>query len=124
MKNMNKINTQLKEQVLNLLNDLIQICPEEKDIIWLRLYFQIKSSDEIMKGFNEWVYPWKKEILSKDEKFFTQNNTIFGPLPEEKVKHFKKLLCNQYIFNQDNKDILWEYFQLFINLIDKYKKLQ
>lgn len=113
----------LKEQVLNLLNDLMDIFPNENDILFARLFFETQADPQlIMNGFIEWVYPWKKEILEKNEEFFEKSDRIFGPIDSSKLERFKKMWKEGQLDN-DEKEAVWKYFQVYIKLIDKYKKL-
>ena len=56
-----------------------------------------------------------------DERYFEENEHIFGPLPPNKVVHFRELIKNG-TFEQDDKDTIWDYFEVFVSLADKYKK--
>ena len=114
---------QLKVQVINLIDDLLEICPDEKDILFVRLYFDCNIDQyKLMDGFERWVYPWKKEIKIKDERFFKENDHIFGPLPTEKVSYFKTKF-EDGTFEAEDKEMIWKYFQIYIKLIKKYRKL-
>ena len=119
-----KILNQLRDQVLNLLDDLLTICPNEPDILLVRLFFENQIDPErLMKGFDKWVMPWKVEIKEHNEKFFEKNDHIFGPLPSDKVAHFKEKLKDG-TFDEDDKETIWQYFEVFIKLIDQYNKVK
>lgn len=112
----------LKEQVINLLDDLIQICPDESDLMLVRLYFQVQTgTEELMQDFIKWVYPWKRQIYEKDETFFRDNDHLFGSLPVDKVRKFKQKLQDG-TFDAQDKETIWRYFQVFIKLIEQYNK--
>lgn len=119
-----KILVQLKEQVINFLDDLLAICPNESDIIIIRLFFEnhidLKS---IMENFIKYVYPWKEFIIERNEEFFEKNEHIFGPLPGDKVKHFKRKIKDG-TFTEEDKEIIWRYFEVFIALMEQYNKLK
>jgi hypothetical protein len=112
----------LKAQVLNLLNDLMEIFPDENDILLTRLFFETQADPQIiMDGFIKWVYPWKKKILEKNEEFFDRAERIFGPIDPGKIKRFKIMWKNGEL-SDDEKVIVWKYFEVYIKLIDKYLK--
>ena len=116
----NKISLQLKEQVLNLLDDILCICPDESDILLVRIFFENQVDQKIlMDGFIEWIYPWKEYIKERNEKYFEENEHIFGPLPSDKVKYFK-IKYTDGTFNAEDKHVIWDYFDVFISLIEKY----
>jgi len=119
-----KILGQLSTQVLNLLDDLLCICPNEPDILLVRLFFENQVDPEtLMKGFITWVYPWKNYIEEHNERYFEENDHIFGPLPSDKVEYFK-IKMKDGTFDSDDKEVIWAYFEVFISLIEKYNKLK
>ncbi len=120
----NKVLGQLRDQVLNLLDDLLSICPNEPDILLVRLFFENQvDSETLMKGFVKWVYPWKNYIKNHNEKYFEENEHIFGPVPADKFQHFK-VKMKDGTFDKDDKEIIWEYFEVFISLIEQYNKVK
>jgi hypothetical protein len=119
-----RILLQLKSQVLNLIDDLLSFCPNEPDILLVRLFFENQVDEQtLMNGFVKWVYPWKPQIQQKNESFFEDNDHIFGPLPTNKVEYFKVKLKDG-TFDESDKEIIWQYFQVFISLIDQYMKVK
>ncbi len=114
---------ELKEQVLNLLDGLIEVFPSDVQMLFARLYFSDNVDQEkLMKGFVKYVLPWKDQILKRDEKYFEDNEYIFGDIDPTKVEHFKSLIKSGG-FSSDDKNVLWDYFAVFISLAEKYKKL-
>lgn len=120
----NKVLGQLRDQVLNLLDDLLCICPNEPDILLVRLFFENQVDPEtLMKGFVKWVYPWNDYIKEHNEMYFEENEHIFGPLPPDKVQYFK-IKMKDGTFDSEDKETIWEYFEVFISLIEQYNKLK
>lgn len=120
----NKILNQLRDQVLNLLDDLLSICPNEPDILLVRLFFENQIDPEmLMRGFIQWVYPWKDYIIRHDERYFEENDHIFGPLPSDKVEHFKRKIKDG-TFDEEDKETIWQYFEVFISLVEQYNKVK
>nr|QBK87208.1 MAG: uncharacterized protein LCMAC201_01100 [Marseillevirus LCMAC201] len=118
----NKVLGQLRDQVLNLLDDLLSICPNEPDVLLARLFFENQVNPEtLMLGFVKWVYPWKGYIKEHNEMYFEENEHIFGPLPVDKVQYFKDKIKDG-TFDDDDKEIIWQYFEVFISLIEQYNK--
>ena len=118
-----KVLSQLREQVLNLLDDLLGICPDEPDILLVRLFFENHVDPEtLMKGFVKWVLPWKEYIVKHDERYFKENDHMFGPLPTDKVQYFKGKLTDGTLDSED-KEAIWQYFEVFVKLMEQYKKL-
>lgn len=122
--NQEKVLSQLKNQVVNLLDDLLSICPNEPDLLLVRIFFENQvAADELMEGFLEWVYPWGDYIRKRDMNYFEENDHMFGPLPPEKVAHFKVKLKDG-TFEQEDIDTIWDYFEVFLGLMEEYRKLQ
>ena len=119
-----RILDQLRDQVLNLIDDLLAVCPNEADILLVRLFFENHVDPKVlMDGFITWVYPWKESIKAHDEKYFEDNEHIFGPLPADKVAHFKTKMKDG-TFDEDDKDVIWSYFEVYISLIEQYIKVK
>lgn len=117
-----KVLKQLHQQVTNLIDDILTICPDERDLLSIRIFFNLYPEIDLMEGFIKWVYPWKEHIMEKNEDFFKKNTHVFGPLPADKVAHLKTKLYDG-TFDEQDKEIMWKYFQVFIRLVEKYKKL-
>lgn len=114
---------QLKTQVLNLLDDILIICPNEPELILVRIYFDVKTAPEIlMKGFIKYVYPWKEHIKQRDEIFFEKSENIFGTVPNNKISYIKNKIKDG-TFDEQDKKIIWQYFDIFIKIIEKYNKI-
>lgn len=110
----------LKKNMIEFLDELIDQFEQEPepDLIIMRFFIheQIPVAD-IMNRFIQHVYPLKSKIIQKDEKFFIENNNIFGSSPEDKVIHFKELYVKM---SDENRKVLWDWFTCFIMICDKY----
>ena len=117
-----EVASELKEQMINLIDDLLEILPNETDIFLVRIYFDTAINPiELMDNFIEYVLPWRDYIEQRDETYFEKNDHIFGKLPKNKVQHFKNLYTND-VFDASQKEIIWQYFDVFLSLADTYKK--
>lgn len=118
-----EVSKKLKKQVVNLLDDFLQIIPEDTDLLMIRIFFETSvNPNTIMEGFIQWVYPWKQQIKDRDEKYFQDNDNMFGPLPLDKVKKIRTMY-NDGTFDEEDKEVIWNYFNVFIGLIEKFKKV-
>ena len=113
--------TLFKNNMIEFLDELIEQFEEEGDLIIMRFFIseQIPLED-LMKRFNKYVMPHQEIIRNKNEKFFLENDNIFGSSPQEKVVHFKKLYLKM---SEDDKNTLWSWFNVFIHICDKYNNL-
>jgi hypothetical protein len=76
---------------------------------------------EIMNQFKQYVYPFKDQILAKDENFFI-NNTFTDSIKSQ--NGISELLRIKQIWNSGDltshdKECVWNYFKVFLYLIDK-----
>jgi hypothetical protein len=111
-----------KKNMLEFLDELIEQFEEEGDLIILRFFVSEQIPIEVlMKRFTEFVYPHQKMISEKNEKFFLENNNIFGASPQDKVIHFKELYLKM---PEDDRDTLWSWFRAFIGMCEKYQALK
>jgi hypothetical protein len=113
---------EFKTQILCFLDELIEQFPEEGDLILLRI--MLKDQIQIVNVMNQFileVLPLKNLIYAKDELFFLNNNILFGNIDKGKVNHFKKLWRSNKLDTSD-KDVIWDWFKLFIKICEKYQK--
>ena len=110
-----------KKTMIEFLDELIEQFDQEGDLIVLRFFLSEQIPLEtILLQFNNYVYPMKDMIKNRDEKFFLERDNIFGASPKDKVIHFKDLYLKM---SPDDRFTLWTWFDTFIMISDKYKKL-
>ena len=64
--------------------------------------------------------PCTKMIKERNENFFLESN-IFDSISKTKVVHFKKLWRSKSL-DDDDKKVIWQWFDSFIFLSEKYQK--
>ena len=121
--NLSKFN----EQILNFLQEMSSLFPEDKKLsTFYHTVEMMKKMNprEIMNQFRDYVTPFRQQILSRDESFFLQsdfsdkvvdNNSISEML---RVKH----IWNSGRLTAKDKECIWNYFKVFIYLIDREYK--
>jgi len=112
------------QQLDNFINELCTIFPSNNDILLFReKYFLIKSANSklIVEYFIRFIYPLKTKVMEKDETFFLDGGG------QEEVKDssglkFRDNIKNLWIseMSEENKEIIWKYFKIFILLCEKY----
>lgn len=112
------------QQIDNFINELCTIFPSNMEIKLLsEKYNLIKSSNSklIISYFIEFIYPYKNQITNEDDNFF------LGGGGQEDIKNtsglkfrdnLKKLWTSD--MSDENKEIVWKYFKIFIILCEKY----
>jgi hypothetical protein len=119
----------LKSQVIRLLDQLVNCLPDEQtDLIAIRLYFDAWiSPQELMDSFIEYVLPHKVRISERDDTYFKNNEKVFGVIDLDpnvrhtKIYHFSRL-WDKGIIDEESKGVVWEYFDVFVRLVELYQK--
>jgi hypothetical protein len=114
---------QLKTQMVNFLDELIESFPNEPDFVIFRIFVndRIPIAD-IMKYITTNLCPLQDMIKNKDDQFFLNHNVLFEKFSKDessKVNYFKRMWTSKE-FDKEDKDIIWEWFQSFISLGNKY----
>lgn len=111
-----------KQAIMQFIDELIDIFPQESDLIISRVFFEDQIPIvTIADSFVDHILPYRDQIVKRNDKFFIDDNNIFGTLDFDKVLHFKKLWNSGHLDKED-RDVIWDYFDTFIILIDAYKK--
>ncbi len=110
-----------REQFVTFLEELYEQFPEEADLVIVKIFIKdqiplITIMDYIVK----WLIPCVDKIKKKDEDFFLNNDDMFSKLPNAKVLHIKTLWQSGKLTNED-KDIIWDWFNVFSNICTKYQ---
>ena len=129
--------TQFNNQLSDLIKDLIYLYPGNKRFVVFNqklLILRQANPRLIIEKFIEFIYPFKKEILSEDDKYFTKKSNddnikdIYNNqeslndqnyIPIEYALNLKDLWLDM---SQENKDSVWKYFKVLIILCEKWIK--
>lgn len=111
-----------KTSLVNFFDELIEQFPEEGDLVVIRIFLndQVPIAD-VMNTVIAKLLPLKELVKKRDESFFINNNVLFDKLDKNKVNHFKKLWRSDKLDAEDRK-VIWQWYDLFISLTEKYQK--
>jgi hypothetical protein len=110
-----------KRGYIQFIDELLEQFPNEPDLIIIRVFFQNEVPvTSVAESFIVNVLPYKEMIKKRDETFFLENNHMFGMLDGGKVSHFKKLWTSERL-DDDDKDTIWQWFDMFCALTEAYK---
>jgi hypothetical protein len=111
--------------IIDFLNDCILVFPEENDFkVYKRMISLLVKVNpkKVLSVFSEYSDLYKDKIINKDEDFFLENDydvvkkyndqEIFNVI--NKIKQYWKQL------DLSNKDKIWDYLNLLIQIKDKY----
>jgi len=112
------------QQTDNFMNELCSIFPSDGELLLFReKYNLIRSANSklILEYFVIYIYPFKTQILDKDERFFLDGGGQ-DELKDSSGLKFRDNIKNLWTskMSDENKEIIWKYFNLFILLCEKY----
>ena len=118
-----------KERLEAFLNVLIDQFPLEKDFVILQLGIrgEIITPEKLLINFTKAIIPHKDMVLNKDEDFFlTKFDTVLMTLYSDKLKnkntnYFKRIWATQTLL-EDDRNNLWKWIRLFLNIAIEYDK--
>lgn len=120
-----RILAQFKSSLISFMDELITLLPDESDFIIGRMFISDSVNiEDVIKAFSLKIYEnddlLKKMIKTRDESFFLQNN-VFSYFGDSKVNKFKDIWM-QGRLDQEDKDTIWKWVDIFVVLTDKYYK--
>jgi len=72
----------------------------------------------LLESFIQYVYPFKDQIMNKDEDFFLQGDNV--GVDQDYMSHAIHLKdLWQTKLRPENKEVVWKYFQVMIVLAEK-----
>ena len=117
---------QFKNALISFLDESIGQFPTEGDLVIFRIF--LKDRVPIVSVLNYFVLkilPLKNMVKDRDEDFFLNKCELFESIQNTerkgKVNRFKKLWRSSSLDN-DDKRVVWEWFDSFIYLSEKYQK--
>lgn len=114
----------LKQNLLDFIQDLMVVLPEESDFIWFHMFVQHQVPMlDVMTYITKNIVPLEKRVATRDEEYFKTHAVMFEKLNnfESNVNRFKMLWdANQ---NKEDREMVWRWLECFIDLGKRYKKL-
>lgn len=116
---------EFKRNVIEFLDELIEQFPHETDLVIGRIFIKDRiTSEQLIHRFIQHVIPYKQHILDKNDTFFLQNSSeLFGSSSLHKGTHLKKIWKSSQL-DEEDRQIIWDYFKAFIMLCEKYSELK
>lgn len=115
-----EILTLFKNNLIQFFNELIELFPDDGDMIAVRILLDTQVPVEItMTKFAERILPVKNMIKNKDDKFFLSDNPIFNGINGDKVLKWKQI-WNSPKLEPSDREAIWKWFNLFLSLAEMY----
>lgn len=105
-----------------LIEELRKILPNNKNVIVFGEKYSLMkkmNSNLILNSFIQYVLPHKKNITSKNEDFFLEGGGQ-EKLDKESYKYALDIKKDWEHISSENKDIIWNYFNILIIISEKY----
>ena len=121
--------TAFTNQLVNLITDLSDIYPDDKEITLIKTsvsLLKMANPRKLLESFVIYIHPYREKINTRDISFFLEHS--FNDIGTEYTqdKSFEKVRdkFRQYWseLSEHNKDTIWKYFQVLLVLSDKCNK--
>ena len=115
-----------KNQIINFLDELIQQFPNQAEFVIIRVFVkdQIPLADVLGRFIKECL-DFHAQIKQKDEKFFLESDIIVNALGGNQmgldVMDKLRELWRSDSLDQEDRDMVWRWLDLFFNIAQKYK---
>ncbi len=119
-----------KANVLKFLDSLVELFPEESDMIVMRILFETQVPiEESMRRFSsrllspmvigeETILP-AELIRKRNDKFFLQNVDFFQGVDKSKIIRWRQLWQSKRLDSGD-RNAIWSWLDLFLGLAEMY----
>jgi len=114
----------LLTQIDNFINELCTIFQNNGEMLLFREKYNLVrgvNSNLVIEYFITYIYPFKKNIMNKEESFFLDGGGQ-EELKDKSGLKFRDSIKTLWItqLSEENKEIIWKYFKIFIILCEKY----
>jgi hypothetical protein len=98
------------------------------DLIIFRIFLKDQIDvNTVMSMFIEKALPYKEMIIQRDDNFFLNHCSLIDSMNysdsnKDRINYFKTLWTSEDV-DDDDKKTLWEWFDTFIFLSEKYIKV-
>ena len=124
---MSSIEKVFSTQLLNLMNTLSNRFPDDKDIqLGITGIEQLRSvnNKKVVDMFVLYCYKFRSEVMEKNDDFFLNRDFISEDLGKDQSSGGTEIMNNLKRhwseLDNDEKEAIWKYLQVLMNLSDKY----
>lgn len=110
-----------KSNVLKFFDSIIEMFPDESDLIVYRILFESQIPiDDSLRLFASRILPVQQMIKDRNDKFFFDNPTLFtSSQNSDKIIKWKHMWQSKNLNNND-RNMIWKWIDLFVALAQKY----
>lgn len=122
----------LQNTVIDLIRDLreniFSQAEEEGELMLVEFYYKRLHPEQVMQQIIKHVVPYTQQISERKLSFFIENEGIFTGLDkvisEDKIIHYRHILASGERFDEEDKEAVWNYFDVFVSLAEQYRKIK
>ena len=115
-----EILSSFKKQGLAFMDSLIEIFPEQPNLISARMLFENHLPiEDIMAKFSTRVLPNIKMIEERRDKFFLSEEDLFTGSKKDKLFDWAMLWKSKRL-NNDDRIVLWQWIDVFVLLAQQW----
>jgi hypothetical protein len=112
----------LRANILKFLDDIITVVPDDMELKIYRSLLESVPSKLVFDNFMECVYPYKDQIVRKDERFFLESDGfLFGPVAATRYGKFSDMWRKR--LDEEEKKTVWKWFNFLVLLCESHKKI-
>jgi hypothetical protein len=111
--------TSFQNSLVTFFDELIEMFPNEADFVSIRIMIKDRIPiTQVADFFCNKILPEKELVKNRDDRFFTERDTIFslGPM---KSNNFKNLWLSDKL-GKDDRMTIWKWLDVFVFLSEKY----
>lgn len=120
------IELDIKTTVIELIGDLKSSVftkdSEQSDILIVEVFFENLTPKAITDNIVKYLLPHSDQIRTRNEDFFKTQRELFEGLPPAKINYYSSILSDNRRVCDEDKDVMWQYFESLLTLAEKYKK--
>lgn len=125
---LSQLKTTVRELIADLSENIFTSKEEKSDMALVDVFFECMSESQLMNHTIINTLPFAEQIKARDVHFFTtQKDKIFEGLPSDRIDYFEKLITtssDEGGMSDENKNVIWDYFNIIVAIAEKYKKNQ
>ena len=111
-------------QLLRFVDELMEQFPHVAEFVIIRIFIKDQVSVyDLLGRFNRDLLVHKDQVKERNEAFFLENSLFLtkGSVSEDRVNFFKDLWKSNRLDTSD-RQIIWEWMDVFIQIGEKYEK--
>lgn len=116
--------SEFRTALLNFINDLVDQFPEESDLKSAQLIVSnILSEKLIYDMFVTHFYTYKDKIVTENEEFFLNNDSVFNMVNGKQLLQLKNIWLSDNLDASD-KEAIWAHLKYLLIIADKIQGKQ